>query len=60
LVRALSSLDESWEAGEMPALPRNCKRGNLPPLTGQVREEWRRNSIDIDLTRKPGDRRESQ
>jgi hypothetical protein len=35
LVRALSSLDESWEAGEKPALPRNCKRGNLPLPTGQ-------------------------
>jgi hypothetical protein len=26
--RASSSLEEDWEAGENPALPRNCKRGH--------------------------------
>jgi vitamin B12 transporter len=26
------------EAGENPALPRNCKRGNLPSVTGETRE----------------------
>jgi hypothetical protein len=28
LVRASSSLEEDWEAGANPALPRNCKRGH--------------------------------
>lgn len=26
--------DGDWEAGENPALPRNCKRGNFQPFTG--------------------------
>ena len=26
--RASSSIGEDWEAGEIPALPRNCKRGH--------------------------------
>jgi len=34
LVRASSSTEVRREAGENPALPRNCKRGNSQPVTG--------------------------
>jgi hypothetical protein len=34
LERASLPLGEDREAGANPALPRNCKRGNLPQATG--------------------------
>ena len=47
------------EAGENPALPRNCKRGNPRPVTGETWEGRPQKSDVVDvLTRKPGDRRE--
>jgi len=36
--RVLIAAVEDWEAGENPALPRNCMRGNLPSATGISRE----------------------
>src|SRR5436305_1249059 len=35
LERASLPLGKDREAGENPALPRNCKRGNLPSSTGR-------------------------
>jgi vitamin B12 transporter len=54
------ALATDWEAGENPALPRNCKR---EVLTNHCAEAWEgrvRSRSSWAIPRKPGDRRERQ